>query len=159
MRPVDPDAVADLAAEQFVAGYSERFCFRVEQRIFDGAERLRHDAAGGGTGRCEQLGIDAFVLKRVLAHHPRREAPDRGTEPGRTETFVKFTPADDAVLGGELDKVVVPPAGIAGQQFDAFYLRCFRHGVSLVSCSGQGPHWIPFSIIVAAIYGVGHIPE
>ena len=53
MRPVDPDAIADLAAEQFVAGHAEQLCLGVEQGVFDRAQRLRHHAAGGGTRRRE----------------------------------------------------------------------------------------------------------
>ena len=41
MRPVDPDAVADLAAEQFVAGHAQHLGLGVEQRVFDRAQRLR----------------------------------------------------------------------------------------------------------------------
>ncbi len=131
MGPVDTDAVADLAAEQFVAGHPQQFCFRIEQGVFDRAERLRHDAAGRGAGRRKKLRIDALVLEGVLSHHPRRQALDRRTDAGRAKTFVKFAPANDAVFGGDLDEVVVSPAGVAGEQFDASYLRHLRHGVSL----------------------------
>ena len=131
MRPVDANAIADLAAEQFVAGHPEQFCLGVEQRVFDRAERLRNDAAGGGAGRRKKLRIDAFVLEGVLSDHARRETLDRSADAGRAKAFVEFAPADDAVLGGDLDEVVVSPAGVAGEQFDASYLRYLRHGVSL----------------------------
>src|SRR5215204_720979 len=43
---------------------------------------------------------------------------DNGREPGRPEGLVEFAPANDAVIGGELYKVVVAPSGITGQRFD-----------------------------------------
>ena len=119
MRPVDPDAVADLAAEQFVAGHAERLGLDVEQRVLDGAERQRHHAAGGRARRGKQFGVNPLVLERVLADHPRREPFDRGRDAGRAKTFVVFAPADDAVFGHDLDEVIVAPAGVAGERFDA----------------------------------------
>jgi hypothetical protein len=122
MRPVDPNPVADLAAEQFIAGHAEQLALGVEQGVFDGAERLRHDAAGGGAGRCEQLRINPFVRKGVPADHARRQPLDRRTDAGRAETLVEFAPADHAFFGGELDEMVVSPAGVAGEEFNASYL-------------------------------------
>jgi hypothetical protein len=72
MRPVYADAVADLAAEQFVAGHAERLGLDVEQRVLDRAKRQRHHAAGGGARCGEKLGIDALVMEGVLADHARR---------------------------------------------------------------------------------------
>src|SRR5882757_2574496 len=40
MRPVDTNAVANFAAEQFIAGHTEQFCFCVKQGVFDRAKRL-----------------------------------------------------------------------------------------------------------------------
>ena len=127
MRPVDPDAVADLAAEQFVAGHAERLCFHVEQRVLDRAERQRHHAAGGRSRRGKQFGIDSFVLQRVLADDPRRQPLDRGGDAGRAKAFVEFAPADQAVLGRQLDEVIVAPAGVAGKRFDAADAGCLGH--------------------------------
>src|ERR1700694_4251135 len=129
MRPVDANAIADFATEQFVAGHAEQFCFRVEQRVFDRAERLGYDAAGRGAGRCEKLGVDPLVLTGILPDHARRETLDRSSHAGRPKTFVEFAPADDAFLSGDLDEVVVSPTGVASEQFDDSYLRYLRHGV------------------------------
>jgi len=62
MRPVKADAVADLAAEQLVAGYAQHLALDVEQGVLDGAERLCDHAAGAWAGGGEQLGMDALVL-------------------------------------------------------------------------------------------------
>ena len=128
VRPVDPDAVADLAAEQVVAGHAERLGLDVEQRVLDGAERQRHHAAGGRPRRGKQFGVDPLVLVSVLADHARREPLDRRGHAGRAKSLVILAPADDAVLGHDLDEVVVPPAGVAGKRLDASDLGGFFHG-------------------------------
>jgi hypothetical protein len=137
MRPVDANPVANFAAQQFVAGHAEQFCFGVEQGVFDRTERLRHHATGAGTGRCEKLGIDTFVLEGILSHHPRRETLDHRADAGRTKTFVEFTPADDAVFGGDLEEMVVSPAGIAGEDFHTSYLGGLCHFIPLFFVLGR----------------------
>ena len=123
MRPVDADAVANLATEQFIAGHAEHLALDIEQCVFDCGERLGDDAAGTGTGRREQLGMNSLVLKRVLPDHARRKPLDRRAEAGRAEAFVEFAPADHAVFRGDLDEMVVSPAGIARKRLDASHLR------------------------------------
>ena len=120
MRPVDPDAVADLAAQKFVAGHAERLGFDVEQGVLDRTERQRHHAAGGRPGRGKQLGIDALVLEGVLADHAGRQPLDRDADAGGAKTLVELAPARDAVVGDDLDEVVVAPACVAGKGFNAF---------------------------------------
>src|SRR3954453_16383153 len=122
MRPIDPDMVADLAAEQFVAGHTETLRLGVEQRILDRAERLRHYAAGGGTRGREQLCVYALVPEDVLPHDAGGQALDRSADARRAEALVELAPSDDAVLGRQLDEVVVSPAGVAGENFKT---RCF----------------------------------
>jgi hypothetical protein len=51
MRPVDPNPIADLAAEQFVTRHPEQFGLGVEQGIFDRPKRLGDDATRPGTRR------------------------------------------------------------------------------------------------------------
>src|ERR1700687_4848918 len=46
MRPVDANTIANFSSEQFVAGHTEQFCFRVEQGVLDRAQRLRDDTTG-----------------------------------------------------------------------------------------------------------------
>ncbi len=127
MRPVDPDAVADLASEQLVAGHAQRLRLDVEQRVLDGAERQRHHAARGRSCRRKQFRINPLMLEGVLADHTRAEPLDRSRHARRAKTLVIFAPADDAVLGHDLDEVVVAPAGVAGERFDASYLSGLFH--------------------------------
>ena len=129
VRPVDPDPVADLAAEQLVAGHAQRLGLGVEQGILDGAERLGDDAAGAGTRRPVEIGIDALVLADRLADDAAAQLVDDRGQARRAEPFRKLAPADDALVRRELDEVVVAPAGIAGQRL---YARDF-HGAPPVS--------------------------
>ena len=132
VRPVHPDTVAHLAAEQVVAGHAERLGLDVKQRVLDRADRQRHHAAGGGPRRGKQLRVDPLMLVSVLADHARRKPLDRSRHAGRAKTFVVLAPADDTVLGHDLDEVVVAPAGVAGERFDASDLGGLFH----VSCPG-----------------------
>ena len=59
------------------------------------------------------------MLKRILSDHPSRQALDRGTDAGGAEAFVEFAPASHAVIGGDLDEVIVAPAGVTAEEFDA----------------------------------------
>ena len=110
MRPVDPDLVADLAAQQRVARDIERLGLDVEKRVLDGAERLADDAALPGTRRIEEVLADQFMVHRALADHAVLELVDYRGDARRAEALVELAPADDAILGGDLEEEVVPPA-------------------------------------------------
>ena len=119
VRPVERNAVAQLAAEQRVARHAERLRLGVEQRVLDRGDRLRHHAAGGGTRRGIKLGIDALVVADRLPDDLGGELRDDRADAGRAEVLGELAPADDAVGRRELDEMVVAPAGIAGERFDA----------------------------------------
>ena len=118
MRPVERDAVAQLAAEEHVARHAERLCLGIEQRILDRGDRLRDDTAGGGTRRRIKLRVDALVIADRLADHLGGEFCDDGADAGRAEVLGELAPADDAVRRRELDEMVVAPAGVAGERLD-----------------------------------------
>src|SRR4029079_8418235 len=124
MRPVDPEPVAHLAAEQLVAGYAEGLGLGVEQGVLDGAQRLADDAARAGPGGAEEVGVDALVLAHRLADDPRRQPMDDRLDAGRPEPLRELAPADDAAVGAELDEVVVAPAPIAAERLDCRDLHC-----------------------------------
>ena len=128
MRPVDPEPVAHLAAEQLVARHAERLGLGVEERVLDGAERLGDHAAGAGPGGAVEVGIDALVLADRLADDARGQPMDHGADAGRAEALRELAPADDAAVGGELDEMVVAPARIAAERLDARYpdARCLH---------------------------------
>ena len=87
MRPVERDAVAQLAAEQRIDRHAERLRLGVEQRVLDRRDRLRHHAAGGRPRRGVKLGIDALVIADGLADDLRGEPRDHGADAGRAEVL------------------------------------------------------------------------
>ena len=104
MRPVDPDAVADLAAEQFVAGHAEQLALGIEQGVFDRAERLRDDAAGSRGGSPRTAPHKFARAEEFLPDYARGQTLDRRADAWRAKTFVEFAPANDAVFRGDLDE-------------------------------------------------------
>src|SRR6202048_2880739 len=123
VRPINPDTVAKLAAEERVARHAERLGLGVQQRVLDGAEPLGDTASGSRTGEAIQLGIDPLVVEHRLSGTPPGEPLDDGADPGRAETLVKLTPADDALVGCQFEEVIIPPAGIAAKNFEALDLH------------------------------------
>src|SRR4051812_846488 len=50
VRPIEPDALAHLAAQKLITGYTERLGLGVEERVLDRPHRLGDHAAGGRPG-------------------------------------------------------------------------------------------------------------
>src|SRR6516165_12274574 len=111
VRPIDPNAVAYLAAEKRIARYPQRLRLGVEQRIFDGPEPLADDTARRRPGKTIELVINPLVVE---------DGPlDDRADAGRTETLVELAPADDPVIGRHLQEMVISPAGIAAKNLKA----------------------------------------
>ena len=113
MRPVNPNRVADLAAEDVVAGDTQRLRLGVQKGVLDGADAHRHDPRHRLPGPGVQACIDAFDVVDPLANHHPGEPFDHGGNADRTLMFVVLAPSHDPVLGGDLDEVVVAPTGVA----------------------------------------------
>src|SRR5215204_7729309 len=118
VRPVDGNDIPLLPAKQVVDRHTQGLGFGVQQRIFDGTERLGAQSVRGGSRGSRKGGIEALMVVYRLADQTVSIPLDDGREPGRPEGLVEFAPADDAVIGDELEKVIVTPSGIAGQRFD-----------------------------------------
>ena len=123
MRPIDPYTIAHLAAEQDIARHVERLRLRVEQGILDRTEPLTDNASGGRPGETVELGKDPFVVEDVLPDDPRSEPFDDGTDPRGSETLVELAPGDDAVVGGQLEEMIIPPAGVTAEDFETGHLH------------------------------------
>ena len=104
MRPVDGNAVAQLAAEQLVHRHAQRLALDVEQRVLDGRDRLAHHAAARLRRLGGEHGIDQLDLHRVHADHVGHQRLDHAGEAGAAEALVELRPADDAVLGRDLEE-------------------------------------------------------
>src|SRR3546814_15704328 len=86
------------------------------------------------------------MVAGALADHPLRHLLDDGGDTRRAEALVELAPADDAVLGGQLDEVIVPPAGVAVQRLDLGDLHglllpisCRAATISPIACDRQSP--------------------
>ena len=120
VRPVDPDAVAHLAAEQLVAGHAQRLGLGVEQRVLDGAERLRHHAAGGRPRRGNTA--PRRSARAATTFWPTTRAASRSIAaptPGAPKPSSNSLQPTMPSSVDDLDEVVVAPAGVAGERLDA----------------------------------------
>ena len=136
MRPVERDAIAQLAAEQRVARHAERLRLGVEQRVLDRADRLRDDAARGGPCRRVKLGVDALVIADGLPDDLAGEPRDHGADAGRAEVLGNSLQPTMPSDGGQLDEMVVAPAGIAGERLDAVtFTKAPRRGWLRADCA------------------------
>jgi len=93
----------------------ESFGFGVEQGVFDCAQPLADDSAGGRPGQAMKLGVGSLVVEDPLADDPRRQSLDGRADPRRSEALVELAPPDDAFVGRQLEEMIIPPARIAAQ--------------------------------------------
>ena len=123
MRPIDPHTVAHLTAEQQVTRHPECLCLCVEQRVFDRTEPLADHTPGGRPGEAVELGMDPLLIEDLLPNDPLSQPLDDRADPGGTEAFIELAPADDAVVGGQLQEMIIPPTGVAAKDFKARHLH------------------------------------
>ena len=116
--PIHADAIANLAAEQFIHRHAQPLRLRIEQRVLDRPQGKCDDATRRRAGRAIQLGIDALVLADRLADNARCKPLNDRAHARRAEAFIEFAPAYDAAIGAELNVVIVAPARVAGKRFD-----------------------------------------
>ena len=125
MRPVDRNAVAQLAAEQLIDRHAQRLALDVEQRVLDGGDGLADDAAARLGRSGGEHGVDQLDLHRVHADHVGHQRLDHARQAGAAEAFVVFRPADDAVGRHELEKREGPPSRVALEDFESLDLHRF----------------------------------
>src|SRR3984957_11820062 len=118
MRPIQPQPLADRAAEKFVHRNVQCFGFDVDQRVLDRGNGLLVDAVRGLTGQAVQESGDFLHGPRVHANQALAQSGDDSGEALGAEIFHEFGPADQAVRGGDLQKREVTPAGVAVQWLD-----------------------------------------
>src|SRR5919112_4439454 len=126
MRPIDGNEIPLLPAKQVVDGHAQGLGFGVQQRIFDGTERLSAQSVRRGSRGGRKGGVETLMVVYLLADQSVSIPLYDGREPGRPENLVEFAPADDALIGDELEKVIVTPSGIAGQRFDPLDFHRFE---------------------------------
>src|SRR5690606_15459941 len=86
--------------------------------VLDRADRLLdHAPARLAAERIEQSD-DRLVSPRVLADDRRREVLDRGRHALAAERFVVLAPADQPLVGADLEEIEVPMPGIGVQALE-----------------------------------------
>ena len=118
MRPVDRDALAHRAAEQLVHRHAERLALDVQQRVLDRGDGARIDPA-------RRLHLAHPQHRGDLLHRPRiqpdqrvGQAADHAGQAAAAIGLGVFRPADQPVIGGELEERKRAPAGVAVQVLD-----------------------------------------
>ena len=143
MRPVERQALAHRAAEQRMDGNAERLRLDVDERVLEGGDRLLVHAAGRlARHRAERRG-DALVGARILADQRLAERADDGAEPLAAVALVVFRPADDAVIGGDLEEREDAPAGVAMQILDPRD----AHDAAFPSVPGRRRPFLPYAVV------------
>ncbi len=118
MRPVEAQPVAHRATQQLIHRDAERLRLDVHQGVLDGGDRLLVDAVGGLAGQAVQEGGDLLDRPRVHADQPLAQPPDDAAQALGAEILHELRPADQAVVGGDLQEREIPPAGVAVQVLD-----------------------------------------
>ena len=118
VRPVEADALADRAAEQLVDGHTEGPGLEIEQGVLDGTQRLLDDAARGLPAHRVEPGADRLVRPGIVADHLGGEPVDDRGDAEAAERLVVLAPADQPVVGRELEEVEVALTGIGVQMLD-----------------------------------------
>ena len=118
MRPVDRDALAHRATEQLIDRHAERLALDVEQRVFDRGDGARIDPAGRLHLTHPQHRGDLLHRSRVEPDQWLGQAVDHAGQAAAAIGLGVFRPADQAVIGGELEERKSAPAGVAVQVLD-----------------------------------------
>jgi len=103
--------------------HPERLGLDVEQRVFDSTEPLGDHTARGWPGKRVEFRIDPLVVEGILADDPSRQPLDYRADPRGSEPFVELAPTDDAVIGAELEEMIVPPARVTAKDFETCHFH------------------------------------
>ena len=118
------DRVADGAAEQPVDGLATVLAAKVPQRVVDAGEgKARHLGPAVQGASAEEVTCDRFPVPGVAADDQGRDVAHRGLDRrGARKLARAFTPADEPVVGAQLDDhlggAVAPAAGALAPEGD-----------------------------------------
>ena len=125
MRPVDRDAFPDRPTEQRAHRHAIRLAGDIQQRVLDRRDRLLVQPAARLPRQHVQMLRDLLEAPRVAPDQHRRQPVDHVRQAGTAKTLVELRPADDAVVGGDLQEREHPPAGIGLHRLDLGDLHGF----------------------------------
>ncbi len=118
VRPVKAQFFPDRPPKKLVHRHPQRFAFDIDQRVFDGGDRLLRNTFGGLARHCVQFSRGSLMTQRIGTHHPTlaKRLDNRGQ--ARTAiALVVLTPAHQAFVSGEFEKGKHAPARITVQRF------------------------------------------
>ncbi len=119
MRPIELQAVAHRTAEHLVDRHAQGLGFDVDERVLDRGDRHLVDPAGSLPRRGVEMGAVALDRPRVLSDQEALgELQDDPGQPLRAVALHVFGPPDNALVGGDFEKRIDAPAGVAMQVFD-----------------------------------------
>jgi hypothetical protein len=97
----------------------------VKQGVFDRAQPLADDTAGGEMGQAVELGVNPLMFEGGLSDNALREPLDDGADAGRTKALFKLAPADDKPAISTLDGVKAIGAEVRDKRFAALKTNVF----------------------------------
>ena len=118
VRPIDPQSVTLLAAEELIHRYIEGFAFDVQERVLERRDRLRIDPARGLPRRRIEPRERRVVGKRIGTFHERRELFDHFGSAPTAVAFVVLAVTHDPFVGGDLAVGEDAPAGVRMEGID-----------------------------------------
>ena len=124
MRPVQRDPVAEEPAEQFVDRDAEPLRLDVPQREVDRGEDLLAFRDAGPAAVPDPL-VHQLDPARVLADEPAAHDLERGLERCGRVPVVGLGPADDALIGGDLEEAELPQTAVADEGLDGRDSHCW----------------------------------
>ena len=119
VRPVEADALAHRAAEQRVDRHAQRLRFDVQERVLDRADRLLDHAAARLTADRVEQRDHRLVGSRVHADDRGREVLDRGRHALAAERLVVLAPADQPLIGADLEEIEAARSRVGVKAFES----------------------------------------
>ena len=146
-----PLTVAQWPAEQLVHWHTQGPGLQVEQGVLDRPDRLLHHPTRRRAPQCLEQRHVRLERAGILADQSRRQRIDGRRHAHATKRLVVFAPANQPVVGRDLQKVKRPPATVGVQGLDLSDLHsspvtCF--GIHMSSTAGApsrtawSPRWI-----------------
>ena len=137
--PVEPKLVPHLAAEQLPHRRAEGFAANVPQGGVDAGHGLVGDPARLALGPPREIPPDVFGLHRITANDHLAQELDHLRDDGRGIPVAAIPPADDALVGLDLDERPWPERSIHQERRDAGDLHPARFPRVVDRRSTTGP--------------------